>query len=117
MTAAEAQSQLRSARAALERICKMLESPSPATLDACADAMERIIGDLQAGRQWMAQAEEVGAEARRLRSVILRVRALLNLAANYHFGWRRILAGMSGGYTVLGAPAPLHTRARVSIQG
>jgi hypothetical protein len=118
MTPAEVQSQLRSARAQLERVCTMLESPSPATLDRCAATMERVIGELDAGRRWMAQAGEIGAtEARRLRSVIHRARALLDLAANYHFRWRRILAGMSGGYTARGAPAPLHSEARVSIQG
>ena len=118
MTPAEVQSQLRSARAQLERVCTLLESPSPETLDACAAAMERVIGELNAGRIWMAQAGETGvAEARRLRSVVQRARALLDLAANYHFRWRRILAGMSGGYTYRGAPAALHSEARVSIQG
>jgi hypothetical protein len=118
MTPAEVQSQLRSARAQLERVCTLLESPSPATLDRCAAAMERVIGELDAGRKWMAQAGEIGnAEARRLRSVVLRARSLLDLAANYHLRWRRILAGMSGGYTARGAPAPLHSQARVSIQG
>jgi hypothetical protein len=118
MTPAEVQSQLRSARAQLERVCTLLESPSPATLDSCAAAMQRVIGELDAGRRWMSQAGEVGvAEARRLRSVVLRARALLDLAANYHFRWRRILAGMSGGYTARGAPAPLHAQGRVSIQG
>jgi hypothetical protein len=118
MTPAEVLSQLRSARAQLERVCTLLESPSPATLDHCAAAMERVIGELDAGRRWMAQAGEIGAaEARRLRSVVQRARALLDLAANYHFRWRRILAGISGGYTYRGAPAPLHSPARVSIQG
>ncbi len=118
MTPAEVQSQLRSARAQLERVCTLLESPDPATLDLCAAAMARVIGELDAGRKWMAQAGETSAaEARRLRSVIHRARALLDLAANYHFRWRRILAGMSGGYTYRGAPAALHSEARVSIQG
>src|ERR1700678_1228722 len=118
MTPVEVQSQLRSARAQLERVCTLLESPSPATLDRCAAVMERVIGELDAGRRWMAQAGENGAaEAHRLRSVVLRARALLDLAANYHFRWRRILAGMSGGYTYRGAPAPLHSHSRVSIQG
>ena len=118
MTPAEVQSQLRSARAQLERICTLLESPSPATLDRCAAAMARVIGELDAGRRWMSQAGEIGAiEARRLRSVVQRARALLDLAANYHFRWRCILAGMTGGYTARGAPQPLHSEARVSIQG
>ena len=118
MTPAEVQSRLRSARAQLERVCTLLESPSPATLDHCAATMERVIGELDADRRWMTQAGEIGvAEARRLRSVIQRARALLDLAANYHFRWRGILAGMSGGYTARGAPAPLHSHARVSIQG
>ena len=80
--------------------------------------MERVIGDLRAGRPGMLQAGESGiAEARRLRSVVHRTRALFNLAANYHSRWRCILAGMSGGYTVSGAPAPLPSQARVSIRG
>jgi hypothetical protein len=118
MTPAEVQSQLRSARYELERVCTLLESPTPATLDHCAAAMERIIGELGAGRTWMAQAGETNvAEAHLLRSVVQRARALLDLAANYHFRWRRILAGMSGGYTARGAPAPLRSQARVSIEG
>jgi len=118
MTPLEVQSQLRSARAELERVCKLLESPTPGVLDRCAAAMECVIGELDAGRRWMAQAGETGAaEARRLRPVVQRARALLDLAANYHAGWRGILAGMTGGYTVRGAPAPLPFSARVSIQG
>ena len=118
MTPVEVQGQLKSARAELERVCKLLESPTPAALDRCGATMERVIGELDAGRKWMAQAGEIGiAEARRLRSVVLRARALLNLAANYHARWRGILAGMSGGYTVRGAPAPLPSRARVSFRG
>lgn len=118
MKPAELQSQLRSARIEMERVCKMLESPSPAVLDRCGEAMERVIGELDAGRKWMPQAGEIGVEeARRLRSVVRRARALLNLAANYHSGWQGVLASMTGGYTVRGAPAPLPFKARVSIQG
>ena|ERR1700678_2487278 len=118
MTPAEIQSQLRSARAELERVCKMLESPTPAALDRCGAVMERVIGELDAGRKWMSQAGEIGVtEARRLRSVVHRARALLNLAANYHNRWHSILASMSGGYTDRGAPAPIPSRARVSFQG
>jgi hypothetical protein len=118
MTPAEVQTQLRSARAELERVCKLLESPTPAALDRCGATMERVIGELDAGRKWVAQAGEIGiAEARRLRSVVQRARALLNLAAKYHGGWRGILAGMSGGYTFRGAPAPIPSRARVSFRG
>jgi hypothetical protein len=118
MTPAEVQAQLRSARAELERVCKLLESPSPAALDRCAAIMERVIAELETGRRGMAQAGEIGvAEGRRLRSVVQRTRALLNLAANYHSRWRGILAGMSGGYTARGAPVQLPSRARVSMQG
>jgi CHAD domain-containing protein len=115
---AEIQSQLRTARAELEHICKLLESPTPAVLDRCAAIMERVTSELMAGRQWMAQAGELGiAEAHRLRVVIRRARALLELALSYHTRWRDILAGISGGYTARGAPAPILARVRVSIEG
>jgi hypothetical protein len=118
MTPAEIHSQLISARAELESVCKLLESPTPAVLDRCAAIMERVTGELWAGRKWMAQAGETGvAEARRLRVVVRRARALLQLASNYHTRWRDILAGISGGYTARGAPAPILARVRVSIQG
>lgn len=118
MTPAEVQSQLRSARVEMERVCKMLESPAPAVLDSCGAAMEHIIAELGAGRKWAPQVGEIDvAEARRLRSTVRRARALLNLAANYHGRWHCILASMTGGYTVQGAPAPLPFKARVSVQG
>lgn len=118
MKPAEVQNHLTSARSELERVCKLLESPSPATLDRCAASMERVIAELEAGRSWIAQAGESGvAEARRLRAVVQRVRALLDLAANYHAQWRGILAAMSGGYTVWGAPAPIRAQSRLSIRG
>ncbi len=118
MTPAEVQSQLRSARADLERVCKLLESPMPANLDLCSAEMQRVIVDLGAARKCMASAGGTAfAEARRLRSVVQRARALLELAANYHFRWRRILAGMNGGYTVRGAPVPIPVQARLSIEG
>lgn len=118
MTPTEIQAQLRSARCELEHVCKLLESPAPATLDRCAAIMERVIAELQAGRRGIAEAGESGvAEARRLRTLVHRARALLELAVRYHAQWRSILAGMSGGYTVRGAPAPIPSQARVSIQG
>ncbi len=80
--------------------------------------MERVIGNSRRAEDgWREAGESGAAEARRLRSVVQRARALLDLAANYHSRWRRILAGMSGGYTARGAPAPLHSQTRVSIQG
>jgi len=118
MTPAQVQVQLRSARSELERVCKLLESPTPATLDRCAAVMERVIVELEAGRTGMLHSGEIGvAEGRRLRSVVQRTRALLNLAANYHARWHGILAGMSGGYTVRGAPAQIPSRPRFSMQG
>lgn len=118
MTPTEIQVQLRSAHCELEHVCKLLESPAPATLDRCAAIMERVIAELQAGRRGIAEAGESGvAEARRLRIVVHRARALLELAARYHAQWRSILAGMSGGYTMLGAPAPILSQSRMSIQG
>jgi hypothetical protein len=118
MTPAEVRDQLTSARCELEHICMLLESPSPATLDCCAATMERVIVDLDASRKWMAEAGACGgAEARRLRPVVQRARSLLELAADYHARWRGILAGMSGGYTVRGTPAPIPSQARVSVRG
>jgi hypothetical protein len=118
MTPAEIQAQLRSARSELEQVCKLLESPAPATLDRCAVIMERVIPELQAARSGIAQAGADGvAEARRLRAVVHRARSLLELAMRYHAQWRSILAGMSGGYTMLGAPAPILSQSRVFIQG
>lgn len=113
MTPAKIHSRLRSARTELECVCNLLESPSPVNLDHCAATMQRVIGEL--GVERMAHAD--ATEARRLRAAVQRVRALLDLAADYHFRWRRILASISGGYTVRGAPAPLASRVRVSIQG
>jgi hypothetical protein len=118
MTPAEVQAQLRALRSELEHVCKLLESPTPAILDRSAAIMKRVIGELEAGRKGIAQGGESGAaEARRLRSVVHRARSLLELAARYHTQWRGILAGMSGGYTVRGAPTPILSQARVSIQG
>src|ERR1700729_3323248 len=118
MTPAEIQVQLRSARSEPEHVCKLLESPAPATLDRCAAGMLRVITQLDTGRKGMVQIGEEGAvEARRLRATVHRARTLLNLAARYHTQWRSILAGMSGGYTVLGSPVPILSPARVSIQG
>jgi hypothetical protein len=118
MTPAEIRSQLITARAELERVCKLLESPTPAVLDSCAAIMERVTGELWASRNWMAQAGATGvAEARRLRTVVRRARSLLQLASDYHTRWRGILAGISGGYTARGVPAPILARVRVSIQG
>jgi hypothetical protein len=118
MTPAEVRNQLRSARDEVERICKLLETPTPAVLDRCGAAMQRVIGDLENNRQWIAEAGEIGiAEARRLRPVVRRARALLNLAANYHDRWFHLLSGMSGGYTLRGAPAAPRLQSRLSLRG
>jgi DNA repair ATPase RecN len=118
MTPAEVQNQLRSARSELEHVCKLLESPAPASLDRCAAIMGRVVAELEAARRDISQAGELAAaEARRLQPVIHRVRSLLELAARYHSRWRQILAAMSGGYTVMGAPTPIRSQARFSIQG
>jgi hypothetical protein len=118
MKPAEVPASMISARVALDQICKLLESPTPPILDRCALVMEQIISELEAAKTGIAQAGGgTAAEARHLRRTVHRARALLELAERYHFRWRAILAGMSGGYTGAGAPVSISPRVRVSIQG
>jgi hypothetical protein len=148
MAAAEVQGQFAFAQAEMERVCKLLESPSAPVLDQCATIMIRVISDLEAGRRLPGGAKKSGGaenaagaekpvganalglkafqsnvsganslDARRLQITVRRARALLDLACRFHCGWQRIVAGMSGGYTFRGTPAPLAARARVVMRG
>ena len=96
----------------LERACKLLESATPEAMDASAAALEGVVLKLTERRNSVSREEAI-----RLRTVLRRVRSLLELAARFHARWHDILAGMSGGYTSKGSPAAFHTRARVSVSG
>jgi hypothetical protein len=87
--------------------CQLLETATPEAMDASAGVLESVARDLGIRR-----AHIGAAEARRLRALMQQARMLLELAARFHARWRDIVATSSGGYTALGSPAELTTRAR-----
>ena len=102
--------------AELDRVCKLLESATPEAMDVSAETLESIAREL--GILFSAGHKSIGIEeARRLRAGVRKARLLLERASRFHARCWDILAGMSGGYTRLGAPEAPSIRGRVSISG
>jgi hypothetical protein len=108
-------------RREVERVCKMLESPTPQSLDESTAILQSAIDqmkDLQPAAKGAALSDS-GAlhEAGQVQTVLRRAGMLLRLAHDYHLRWQRILGGMSSGYTAGGSPAAAPNQGRIWFQG
>lgn len=101
-----------SLEAEVERACKLLELATPEAMEASAAALESVAREL-AERRFSVSSEE----ASRIRKSARRARLLLDLSARFHTRWHDLLAAMTGGYTVKGAPADFAAPARISLTG
>jgi hypothetical protein len=116
--------QLLGARLEVDGAIRLLESPSPDSLDRCARILETAsqrIAEFQprsgeGGRTSVTHTSN-GEEARRLRSSVLRAGRLLEGAASFHFNWGRMRDTLCAGYTRQGDPAKAPPKSRISVQG
>jgi len=89
----------------------MLVDPSPENLDRCTG----VLGSAAARLGGVNRPPP--SQTRDLRSAIHRARHLLELAADYHLHWQRVLQSMAAGYTSAGETAPFSARGRLSMEG
>jgi hypothetical protein len=111
---------LRKARLELEQVCRMLLRPSPEILEACEERLAKVAKEIEASRPLWREARndiQVVGEARSVKRALQRVRRLLDTAARFHAGWRRIRAGMSGQYQSDGSLPEIRCRARIFVRG
>jgi hypothetical protein len=116
--------QLLAARLEVDGAIRLLECPSPDSLDRCARILEtagqRIAGfqprSGEGGRTSVTHTSN-REEARRLRSSVLRAGRLLEGAAGFHFNWGRMRDTLCAGYTRQGDPAKAPPKSRISVQG
>ena len=117
--------QLLEARLEMDGAIRLLESPSPDSLDRCARILEKAGQRIavfqpqlrEQDRTSMLPVSHALEEARRLRSSVLRAGRLLEGAAGFHFNWGRMRDTLCAGYTSQGGPAPAPPRNRISVQG
>lgn len=120
---ASANDRLAAARAAVNRACQLLESPTPERLDRSTSFLETAISELVAYTR-PAPAIVSGPEraaireqALFLKSSIRHARRLSEAAAAFHANWFRCLRALCGGYTPQGQPAALNPHGRLLARG
>jgi hypothetical protein len=107
-------------RRELEEVCQMLLRPTPEVLDSCASRLVCITAEIEATRpQWPALAGkcEAAVEARLVRRALAHIRLLLDNAAQFHSGWRKLRAVLIGGYRADGSAAEIAMPRRIFVQG
>lgn len=126
MDAPEVHEQIRAVRLSVDRTIDLLLSPSPAALDRCSQILETAGRQLAKFQPLLGQKRGTRAadeeakgleEAKKLRWSVIRASRLLDGAAKFHDGWRRLRDTLTAGYTERGAPAPAPARCRILIHG
>ena len=123
--AAPASERLTAARAAVDRACKLLLSPSPQQMDDCGRLLETAILEVRNfydPNHWGdpvngTESREALAEARLLKISIDRTARLLQGGAAFYCNWIRCLSALCAGYTGQGEPATLERGARLLARG
>jgi hypothetical protein len=126
-------SQLREARTALEEVRKLLLTPTPSSVEACAGPLQAAVAnmvdverELRAEGAVEANRLEAGdnvvpgvrIELEYLRRELKRVSALLEQASTIHRNWASVLGLFGSGYTAAGQPArPTQSSGRVALRG
>ena len=104
----------------LEEVCQMLLRPTPEVLDTCAERLAAAISHMEASRaQWpeLARNRQAAAEIQRVRRTLANAGRLLDNAAQFHFGWRKLRAVLTGGYRADGSVAEMALPRRIFVQG
>ena len=104
-------------RTQVDRACVMLISPDPGNLEESAQFLQAASLDLAAIASPIPATDNTLAASQSLRSSVRRAAALLQHAAAFHQGWRRILGSMCSGYQPGGSASAIERQARVSIEG
>lgn len=111
---------LRQIRNELEEICQVLQRPAPEVLDSCLPRLAAAVSSMEASRsQWtqLAGSREGAAEARLVRRALSNARRLLDNAAQFHSGWRKLRAALTGGYRADGSVGEISMPRRIFVQG
>jgi hypothetical protein len=120
MPAADTAEPLSAARSEVKRAGDLLETASPASLEASAHALDRAVCGLDDCRRGIRPGvtdADIRAAVRQFRAELQHAGRLLESAADFYRGWERILGAMSGGYTAGGEPAPVARTGKLHCQG
>ena len=110
----------RNVRRELEEVCRMLLRPTPEVLESCVARLAAITTEIEATRpQWpgLIGNRETAVEARMVRRALSNARRLLDTAAQFHSGWRKLRAALTGGYRADGSAAEIALPCRIFVQG
>ncbi len=92
----------------------------PDALARCTSMLDGAAAELHVCRSHLAAHRgnpTLLSQAREIRRRLERLRRLLDQAAGFHNGRRRVLGGMLAGYTAGGAAAEWRPPARLSVRG
>jgi hypothetical protein len=98
----------------------MLVRPTPQVLEECAARLASVASAIEASRpEWphLVGNREAAAEALLVRRALSHARRLLQSSAQFHSGWQRLLAVLTGGYRPDGSVAELTAPCRIVAQG
>lgn len=123
--APRATERLAAARAEVERVCQLLEDPTPTQLDRCSGMLAVAVAEVAAcresenpaGRGQEHARKAALEEARSLERSVGRARRLLEAAAAFHTNWIQCLSALCAGYTDRGEPATLERGSRICARG
>jgi hypothetical protein len=98
---------------AVERVCTLLTTPSPETLERCERVLESAATSYAGLR--LERADRPAVEE--LQSALALAGRLLESAFQYHEQWRRRLGASLAGYQPGGDPAAVVHPSRVTLKG
>jgi hypothetical protein len=120
---ASANERLAAARAAVDKACQLLLTPTPQQMDRSSRLLESAVAHICAFQEstptfphLQARAEAL-AETQSLKISIGRAKRLLESAGAFYANWIRCLAALCGGYTNHGQPAPLERGGHFLVKG
>ncbi len=111
---------LRTARESVRKARRLLAAPSPEALDVCSQTLEEAVACLSGLGPGLATEggdPQLAAEAVALRRDVSRLGELLENAAAFHHGWRRLAFPAGDGYTAGGGTAETVPPPRFSAEG
>lgn len=111
---------LRNARCEFEAVTGLLLRPTPDVLGDCEERLARAAVEMEAGRPFWSEAvgdREAAFEARSARKALEHTKRLLENAARFYNGWRRLRAAGDGQYGADGSLPELRCAARILARG
>jgi hypothetical protein len=109
--------QLSLARSEISEVCRLLQSPTPESLNQSALHLETALQAMMACPASPEAGEEDGLEAQQLQNLVRQAGRLLDAGWEFRRNWFRRLSTMTSGYAPGGEPAAMDRGCSVIVNG